>query len=125
MTLLCRRHWRRLRPWRRRGCANKNPELAVATGCCRAALGRAGRPSPHELVRIDRQGLVWFLDEHTGVLGALIHDHLNYNASAAKTFGIRRPVDFVRLDQAPLAAGSPVAIEVRVSVLRIFLLMLA
>jgi len=47
------------------------------------------------------------------------------DASAAKTFRVRRSVDPVGLDEAPLAARSPVAIEVRVCVLSVFLLMLA
>src|SRR5271169_2295421 len=59
------------------------------------------------------------------MLGAFVDYDLDYHASAAKTFGVGRSVDPVGLDQSPLAARSPVAIEVRVCVLRIFLLMLA
>ena len=51
-------------------------------------------------------------------------DDLDYDPSAAKTFCVGRSVNPVGFDKAPLAPRSPVAIEVRVCVLRIFLLML-
>ena len=59
------------------------------------------------------------------MFGALVDDDLDHHASAAKTFGVGRSVDSVGLDQSPLAARSPVAIEVGIRVLRIFLLVLA
>src|SRR6202140_5730676 len=58
------------------------------------------------------------------MLGAFVDHDLAHAPSAAKTFCVVRSVNLVGFDQAPLAARSPVAIEVRVSVLRIFLLML-
>src|SRR5208337_4977126 len=85
--------------------------------------GRA--PSPHQLVRIYRQRFIGLLHEHAGVLAALVDDDLDHDTSTAKTFCVDRSVDPVGLDETPFAARSPVAIEVRVGVLRIFLPMLA
>src|SRR6202158_5616198 len=58
------------------------------------------------------------------MLGALVDNDLTYAPSAAQTFRVGRSVNPVGFDKTPLAARTPVAIEVRVCVLRIFLLML-
>src|ERR1700688_1065479 len=57
------------------------------------------------------------------MLGAFVYNDLDDDASATKTLRIGRAVNAVGLDQTPLPARTPVAIEIGVSVLGIFLLM--
>src|SRR5260370_5482893 len=90
----------------------------------RSAWTGQSRPL-HDLVRIHRQRLIRLLHEHAGVLGALVDNDLDHDPSAAKAFCVGRSVNPVGLDETPLAARPPVTIEVRVRVLRIFLLMLS
>src|ERR1700677_2997665 len=98
MKRRCKKPWRRLRPW------------WLRDGC---------------LEWIHGQRLIRLLYEHARMLGALVEDDLDHDAAAAKILCVRRAINAVGLDQSPLAPQSPVAIEIRISVLRIFLLMLA
>src|ERR1700719_197467 len=56
---------------------------------------------------------------------AFVDDDFHHYASAAKAFCVSSSVDAVGFDQTPLPAWTPIAIKVGISVLRIFLLMLA
>src|ERR1700742_4479657 len=57
------------------------------------------------------------------MLGAIVDDYVdNHSASGSRTGA--RAVDFLSLDQAPLAARSPVTVEITIRIFRVLLGML-
>src|SRR5712692_605175 len=89
---------------------------------CRSSLahpldnhGSTGPALP--LIRIYSQRLIRFLHEHARPIGTFVDDDLHHHSA----LGGSRANDSMRLYRPPLTARAPVAIEIGIAVLRIFL----